>query len=80
MIDGSEVNHNKACLALLMILISSSESQSNEIIIKKSAKENWEVLHTFHVGMDRMVEAKVQTLKREFDTISTKRNEQLDQY
>ena len=63
-----------------MILNSISESQSNEMIIKKSAKENWEVLRTFHVGMDRMVEANVQALKREFDIISLKRNEQLDEY
>ena len=63
-----------------MIVNSISESQSNEIIIKKSAKENWEVLHTFLVGMDRMVEAKMQALKREFDIISMKRNEQLDEY
>ena len=79
-IYGSEVNLKKGCLALLMILNSILESQSNEIIIKKSAKENWEVLCTFHVGMDRMVEAKVQALKREFETISMKWNEQLEEY
>ena len=58
-----------------MILNSISESQRNEIIIKKSAKENWEVLCKFHMRMDRMVEAKVQALKREFEKISMKRNE-----
>ena len=55
-INESEVNCKKDSLALLMIINSISESQSNEIDIKKSAKENWEVIiHTFHVGMDRVV-------------------------
>ena len=64
-IDGSEVNHKKNCPALLMILNSISESQSNQIDIKRSAKENWEVLRTFHVRMDKVVQKKVQALKRE---------------
>ena len=79
-IDGSEVNRKKDRLALSMILNSISESQSNQIDIKKSAKENWEVLRTFHVGMDKVVQAKVQALKREFETISMKRNEKIDDY
>ena len=64
-IDESEVNHKKDPLGLLMILNSILESQGNQIDIKKSAKENWEVLCTFHVGMDKVVQEKVQALKRE---------------
>ena len=79
-IDGSEVNRKKDRIALSMILNSISESQSNQIDIKKSAKENWEVLRTFHVGMEKVVQAKVQALKREFETISMKRNEKIDDY
>ena len=63
-----------------MILNSISESQRNQIDTKKSAKENWEVLRTFHVGMDKVVQAKGQALKREFKTISMKRNEKIDDY
>ena len=47
---------------------------------KESAKESSEVLHTIHVGMDRVVQAKVQALKREFGIISMKRNEKVDDY
>ena len=54
-IDGSEVNQKKDRLTLSMILNSIPESQSNQIDIKKSAKENWKVLCTFHVGMDKVV-------------------------
>ena len=39
-IDGSEVNQKKDRFALSMILNSISESQSNQIDIKKSGKEN----------------------------------------
>ena len=39
-IDGSEVNRKKYRLELLMMLNSISESQSNQIDIKKTAKEN----------------------------------------
>ena len=79
-IDGSEVNRTKDRLALSMILNSIFKSQSNQIDNKKSANENWEVLRTFHVGMDKVVQAKVQALKREFETISMKRNEKIDDY
>ena len=63
-----------------MILNSISESQSNQIDIKKSAKENWEVPRTFHVGMDKVVQAKMQALKRECEIISMKKNENIDDY
>ena len=51
-----------------------------EVSLEKCAKESSEVLHTIHVGMDRVVQAKVQALKREFEIISTKRNEKVDDY
>ena len=63
-----------------MILNYILESQSNKIVIKKSAKENWEVLRRFHMGMDRIVEAKVEALKREFETISMNKNGIVDEY
>ena len=75
-IDESEINRRKDSLVLSMNLNSISESQSYQIDIKKSANENWEVLYTFHVGMDKVVQA----LKREFETISMKRNEKIDDY
>ena len=47
-----------------MILNSILECQSSQIELKESAKENWEVLRTFYVGMDRVVHAMMQALKR----------------
>ena len=79
-INGSELSRKKDHLALSMILNSIVESQSIQIHIKKNAKENWEVFRTSQLGMDKVVQAKVQALKREFETISMKRNEQVDDY
>ena len=63
-----------------MILNSISKFQSNQIDIKKSRRENWEVLRTFHVRMNKVVPAKVQALKREFETIFMKRKEKMDEH
>ena len=77
-IDGIEENHKKDLLALLMIFNSISKSQSSQKDIKKSDKGNWEVHRKVYVGMDHVVQATVQTLKREFEIISMKRNEKVD--
>ena len=80
-IDESEISCQTDHLELPMILNSISESQSTQIHIKKNAKDNWEVFCTFHVGMDRVVQAKVgSALKRKFETISMRRNEKVDDY
>ena len=79
-IDESEINRKTDHLALTVILNSISDSQSTEIDIKKSAKDNWKVLRTLHVGKDRVVQEKVQTLKREFETIFMRRNEKVDDH
>ena len=66
-IDGSEENHKKHRLALSMILNSILKYHNSQIDIKKSSKENWEVLHTFYMGMNLVVQGKVQALKEEFE-------------
>ena len=79
-INRNEENHKQDHLALSMILNFISESQSCQIDIKKSAKENLEVLNIFYVRMNHVVQAKVEALKREFETILMKRNEKEDDY
>ena len=79
-IDESEVNHKKDPLALSMIVNSILESQGNQIDINKSAKENWEVLCTFHVGMDKVVQEKGASFEKGIETISMKRNEKIHDY
>ena len=73
-IEGSKQNHNKDHLALSMILNYISESQCHQINIKKSAKENCEILCTLHVEVYQVVQSKVQALKRDFGTLLLKKN------
>ena len=79
-IEGSKENRKKACLALSMILNCISESQSHRANIKKSVKENWEVLWPLHVKVDFMVQPKVKVLKREFQTLLMKNNEKVENF
>jgi len=47
---------------------------------KKTGKEVWDALKARHVGADRVKEARLQTLKSEFDAMRMKDEESLDQY
>ncbi|XP_047322533.1 uncharacterized protein LOC124926366 [Impatiens glandulifera] len=47
---------------------------------KDSAKEAWETLKTMHVGVERVKEAKVQTLRTHFEAIRMKDGETVDDF
>ena len=47
---------------------------------KDSAKEAWETLRTMHMGADRVKEAKVQTLKSEFEVLCMRDGESVDEF
>ena len=47
---------------------------------KDSTKATWETLQTMHVGVDHVKEAKVQTLKSEFEAIHMKDGESIDDF
>ena len=78
--EGDEENLKENFLALSMILSSISESQSHKTDIKKSARENWGILCTVRVGVDQVVQSKVQTLNRDFETLTMKKNEKVADY
>ena len=48
--------------ALSAILKSVSESVSFQLDVKKTAKENWETIQILHVGVDHIVQSKIQLL------------------
>ena len=50
-----EVNHKKDGRALMIILNLVPESFALQLVIKKTAKENWEILRVLNVGVDRVV-------------------------
>ncbi|KAL4581058.1 hypothetical protein LXL04_017266 [Taraxacum kok-saghyz] len=47
---------------------------------KDTAKEAWETLKTMHMGADRVKEAKVQTLRNDFEVIRMKDSESVDDF
>lgn len=47
---------------------------------KETAKEAWEALKTMHLGAKRVKEAKVQTLKSEFEGLRMKETESVDDF
>ena len=49
-------------------------------VAKKTGKEEWDCLKARFVGVERVKEARLQTLKSEFDTLRMKEEENLDQY
>ncbi|GKC96017.1 ribonuclease H-like domain, reverse transcriptase, RNA-dependent DNA polymerase [Tanacetum coccineum] len=47
---------------------------------KDTAKEAWETLHTMYMGAERVKEAKVQTLRSNFEVIHMKESESMDEF
>nr|GEU85354.1 hypothetical protein [Tanacetum cinerariifolium] len=47
---------------------------------KDTAKEAWETLHTMHMGAERVKEAKIQTLKSDFEVIRMKDSGSMDEF
>lgn len=47
---------------------------------KKTAKEAWEALKVMFMGADRVKNARIQTLKAEFETMSMKETEAVDEF
>ena len=74
-ITGTETNQKKDWQALSAILNSVSESISFQLDVKKTAKENWETIQILHVGVDHVVQWKIQSLRREFKNLAMKKDE-----
>ena len=79
-ITGTETNRKKDRQALSAILNSVSESVSFQLDVKKTAKENWETIRTLHVGVDHVVQSKIQSLRREFENLAMKKDEKVSEF
>ena len=66
--------------ALAIIYQGISEDLLLSIAEKKTSKEAWEAIKTVHLGADKVKKAKAQTLKVEFETLTMKETEQLDEF
>lgn len=65
-VEGGDVEAHKDRMALTAIYQGVPEDVLLMIGEKDSAKKAWETLRTMHMGAERVIEAKVQTLKSEF--------------
>lgn len=67
-------------IALATIYQSIPEEVLLSIAEKTSAKEAWDAIETMCIGADRVQKAKVQTLKTEFEMMSMRETDQLDDF
>ena len=79
-ITGTETNRKKDRQALSAILNSISESVSFQLDVKKTAKENWETIRILHVGVDHVVQSKIQSLRRELENLAMKKDEKVSDF
>ena len=78
--QGTEVDKKKDNSAIAMLYQAIPESMVLQVANLNSAKEIWDALKIRHVGVDRVKEARVQTLESEFEQLKMKHNESLDVY
>lgn len=67
-------------VALAMVYQGIPEDIILSVTDKKTAKEAWEAIMTLCQGADRVKQAKIQTLKAEFESMTMKENESIDDF
>ena len=77
---GTDPNRQKDRLALSAMLAAIPESSGVQLDIKKTAKVNWEIIRSFHVGIDRLAQSRAQGLRREFENLSMKKTEKVSDF
>ena len=77
---GTDTKRQKDRLALSAMLAAIPESSGIQLDIKKSAKVNWEIIRSFHVGIDRLAQSRAQGLRREFENLSMKRTDKVSEF
>ena len=77
---GTDTNRQKDRLALSAMLAAIPESSRVQLDIKKTAKVNWEIIQSFHVGIDRLAQSRAQGLRREFENLSMKKTDKVSEF
>ena len=75
----TKMNRQKDRIALSAMLAAISESSRVQLDIKKLAKVNWEIIRSFHVGIDRPAQSRAQGLRREFENLSMKKTNKVSE-
>ena len=79
-VAGTETNMQKDRLALSAMLAAILESSGVQLDMKKSAKVNWQIIRSFHVGIDRLAQSRDQSLRREFENLSMKKTDKVSDF
>ena len=79
-IEHGNIEEHKDRMALAAIYQAELEDVLLMLVEKNSAKTAWETLQAMYVGEKRVKEAKVQTLKSEFEAIRMKDGESIDDF
>ncbi|XP_020249218.1 uncharacterized protein LOC109826605 [Asparagus officinalis] len=77
---NDEVETRKDQMALAAIYQAISEETLLVLAEKETAKEAWEMLKTMHMGAERVKEAKIQTLRNEFEGLRMHEVETVDDF
>ena len=77
---GTEVDQKKNNTAIAMLYQALPENMILQIANLTSAKEIWDALKVRHVGVDRVKEARLQTLESDFESLKMNVNDSLDVY
>ena len=48
--------------------------------ILETSKENWEIIQSFHVGIDRLTQSRAQGVKRELKNLSMKKTKKVSEF
>ncbi|XP_076906724.1 uncharacterized protein LOC143562946 [Bidens hawaiensis] len=78
--EGTEVDEKKNNTVIALLYQSIPENMVLQIANFTSAKEIWDALKVRHVGVDRVKEARLETLESDFESLKMGVGESLDVY
>ena len=78
--SGSTVDESKDCLALTIISQSIDDETLLRVAEKETAADVWVALRSMHVGSERVREARIQSLRSDFDNLKMGDAESVDDF
>ncbi|GJW67729.1 zinc finger, CCHC-type containing protein [Tanacetum coccineum] len=78
--EKTQADNKKEKTAIAFLYQALPEEQLLQITKHKTAKTFWDALKTRHVGVNRVQQAKQQTLKSEFEMLQMEENESIDSF
>ncbi|GKA31376.1 hypothetical protein Tco_0717681, partial [Tanacetum coccineum] len=78
--EKTQADNRKDKTAIAFLYQSLSEEQLLQITKHKTAKAIWDALKTRHIGEERVQQARLQTLKSDFEMLHMKEDEAIDTF